>query len=131
VASGAPVVAAERPPLRALQGKNKAQTRIEFGEEQFMLRGDPMTCRRRSPMTTLCHRPAVRQIARRADPKSECLKDVVERLLPYWYDAIVPDPAAGSTVLVSACGNSLVKHLGGISDHDIAALNLPTGVPLV
>ena len=67
-------------------------------------------------------------------PKSECLKDVVERLLPYWYDAIVGDLAVGRTVLVSAHGNSLramVKHLDDISDHNIAALNLPTGIPLV
>ena len=59
---------------------------------------------------------------------------MVERLLPYWYDAIVSDPAAASTVLVPAPGNSLramVKQLDGISDHDIAALNLPTGIPLV
>jgi len=67
-------------------------------------------------------------------PRAECLKDVVERLLPYWYDAVVGDLAAGRTVLVSAHGNSLramVKHLDDISDRDIAGLNLPTGIPLV
>ncbi len=66
-------------------------------------------------------------------PASECLKDVVDRMLPYWYDAIVPDLAAGKTVLVVAHGNSLralVKHLDNISDDAIAELNLPTGVPL-
>jgi len=66
-------------------------------------------------------------------PLSECLKDVVERMLPYWYDAIVPDLRTGRTVLVAAHGNSLralVKHLDQISDDDIPALNLPTGMPL-
>ncbi|MFS8609800.1 MAG: 2,3-bisphosphoglycerate-dependent phosphoglycerate mutase, partial [Gammaproteobacteria bacterium] len=65
-------------------------------------------------------------------PRTECLKDVVARLLPYWYDEIVPDLAAGKTVLVVAHGNSLralVKHLEGISDQDIVGLNIPTGVP--
>jgi 2,3-bisphosphoglycerate-dependent phosphoglycerate mutase len=66
-------------------------------------------------------------------PKSECLKDVLERALPYWYDAIVPDLVAGKTVLVAAHGNSLraiVKHLDQISDEAIAKLNIPTGIPL-
>jgi 2,3-bisphosphoglycerate-dependent phosphoglycerate mutase len=66
-------------------------------------------------------------------PRTECLKDVLVRALPYWYDAIVPDLAAGLTVLVAAHGNSLralVKHLDGISDADIAGLNIPTGIPL-
>ena len=67
-------------------------------------------------------------------PASECLKDVVERMLPYWYDAIVPDLATHDVVLIVAHGNSLralIKHLEGISDDDIAELNLPTGVPLL
>ncbi len=66
-------------------------------------------------------------------PQSECLKDVVERMLPYWFDSIVPDLRAGNNVLVVAHGNSLralVKHLDDISDDDISALNIPTGVPL-
>ena len=67
-------------------------------------------------------------------PKTECLKDVVARMLPYWESDIVPDLKAGKTVLVAAHGNSLralVKHLDGISDDDIAGLNIPTGMPLV
>ena len=67
-------------------------------------------------------------------PRTECLKDVVERLLPYWYDAIVPDLRLGRTVLVAAHGNSLramVKHLDGLSDEAVVALNIPTGIPLV
>ena len=67
-------------------------------------------------------------------PRTECLKDVIERFLPYWEDHIVPDLQTGRTVLVAAHGNSLralVKHLDGISDEDIAGLNIPTGMPLV
>jgi 2,3-bisphosphoglycerate-dependent phosphoglycerate mutase len=67
-------------------------------------------------------------------PRTECLKDVVTRMLPYWHDAIVPDLTSGKTVLVTAHGNSLralVKHLDGISDDDIAGLNIPTGIPLL
>jgi 2,3-bisphosphoglycerate-dependent phosphoglycerate mutase len=66
-------------------------------------------------------------------PRTECLKDVVERLLPYWYDALVPDLRLGRTVLVVAHGNSLramVKHLDGLSDEAVVALNIPTGIPL-
>ncbi len=66
-------------------------------------------------------------------PQAECLKDVVERMLPYWYEAIVADLRSGARVLVAAHGNSLralVKHLDGISDDEITELNIPTGVPL-
>lgn len=67
-------------------------------------------------------------------PRTECLKDVIERMLPYWESDITTDLAAGKTVLVAAHGNSLrgiVKHLDDISDADIAGLNIPTGMPLV
>ncbi len=67
-------------------------------------------------------------------PESECLKDVLERMLPWWYDAIVPDMRAGRTVLVAAHGNSLralVKHLDGMTPEQVVELNLPTGEPLV
>ena len=67
-------------------------------------------------------------------PASECLQDVVERMLPYWHDAIVPDIREGRRVLIAAHGNSLralVKHLDGISDEEIPSLNIPTGIPLV
>jgi 2,3-bisphosphoglycerate-dependent phosphoglycerate mutase len=69
-----------------------------------------------------------------AIPRTECLKDVLERLLPYWESEITADLKAGKTVLITAHGNSLralVKHLDGISDADIAALNIPTGIPLL
>jgi len=67
-------------------------------------------------------------------PKCECLKDVVARMLPYWYDAIVPDLRMGMTVMIAAHGNSLralVKHLDGVSDEEIPGLNIPTGIPLL
>ncbi len=121
----------------ALQGKNKAQTRAEFGDEQFMLW-------RRSYDVPPPPIDDDDQYAQTGDrryallppdllPRTECLKDVVARMLPYWYDAIVPDLAAGRTVLVTAHGNSLralVKHLDGIDDQSIAGLNIPTGIPL-
>ena len=67
-------------------------------------------------------------------PDSECLADVVARMLPYWEAAVVPDLRAGKVVLLAAHGNSLralVKHLDGISDQEIVGLNIPTGMPLV
>ena len=126
----------------ALQGKDKARTRQEFGDEQFMLW-------RRSydvPPPPIADDDQYSQAADtryaglppEARPRTECLKDVMARMLPYWYDAVVPDlgrdEPGNNAVLVVAHGNSLralVKHLDGISDEDIAALNIPTGIPLV
>jgi 2,3-bisphosphoglycerate-dependent phosphoglycerate mutase len=121
----------------ALQGKNKKETLEQYGEEQFMLW-------RRSfdvPPPPLdddseWSQAGQPQYADLGDemPRTECLKDVIERFLPYWESSIVPDLRAGKTVLVAAHGNSLralVKHLDEISDEDIAGLNIPTGMPLV
>lgn len=81
------------------------------------------------------HDPRYAALPPEARPSTECLADVVERLIPYWQDVIVAEHLrAGMTVLVVAHGNSLralVKHLDGISDDDIAGLNIPTGIPLV
>ncbi len=120
-----------------LQGKNKAETLEQYGEEQFMLW-------RRSfdtPPPPIADDNEYSQFGdpRYADidgevPATECLKDVIERFLPYWESTITKDLEAGRTVLVTAHGNSLralVKHLDNISDDDIAALNIPTGIPLV
>ncbi|CAM3264321.1 2,3-bisphosphoglycerate-dependent phosphoglycerate mutase [Williamsia muralis] len=119
----------------ALQGLNKAETKEKFGNDQFMLW-------RRSydtPPPVLEKGSEYSQDAdpRYADlpavPQTECLKDVVDRLIPYYNETIVADLKAGKTVLVAAHGNSLralVKHLDGISDDDIAGLNIPTGNPL-
>jgi 2,3-bisphosphoglycerate-dependent phosphoglycerate mutase len=122
----------------ALQGKDKAQTREEFGEEQFMLWRrsydvPPPPIADDDPLSQ-AGEPRYAHLPPELLPRTECLKDVVERLLPYWYDAIVPDLAAGLTPVVFAHGNSLralVKHLDAISDDEIAALNIPTGIPLV
>ncbi len=122
----------------ALQGRDRAQVRTEFGDRQFMLwrrsydvapppvpEGDLMDQR---------GDPRYAGLPPELRPRTECLRDVVARLLPYWHDAIVPDLAAGRTVLVVAHGNSLralVKHLDGISDSDIVGLNIPTAIPLL
>jgi 2,3-bisphosphoglycerate-dependent phosphoglycerate mutase len=121
----------------ALQGKNKKQTLEEYGEEQFMLWRrsfdvPPPPIDDDDPFSQ-AHDPRYADLGPEL-PRSECLKDVIERMLPYWYASIVPDLATGDTVLVAAHGNSLraiVKHLDGISDEDIAGLNIPTGMPLV
>ncbi|GAA2552083.1 phosphoglyceromutase [Pseudonocardia hydrocarbonoxydans] len=118
----------------ALQGKDKKQTLAEFGEEQFMLW-------RRSYDTPPPEIEPGSEFDQTGDPRyagvpvprTECLKDVVTRFLPYWESEVVPDVAAGKVVLLAAHGNSLralVKHLDGISDADIAGLNIPTGMPL-
>jgi 2,3-bisphosphoglycerate-dependent phosphoglycerate mutase len=122
----------------ALQGKDKKATAEQFGSEQvkiwrrsydipppdiepgseFDVSDDPRYC----------------QLPPDVIPRAECLKDTLERTLPYWEDAIVPDLRAGRVVLVAAHGNSLralVKHLDGISDDAITDLNIPTGNPLV
>ena len=121
----------------ALQGKDKKATMEQYGEEQFMLW-------RRSFDTPPPPIEADDEFSQAGDPRyadlgaaapaTECLKDVIERLLPYWDEAIVPDLRTGKVVCVAAHGNSLramVKHLDGISDADIAGLNIPTGIPLV
>ena len=121
----------------ALQGMDKAQTLAQYGPEQFQIW-------RRSfdvPPPPIDNDSEWSQMndARYAGidgqvPATECLKDVIDRMVPYWNSDIVPDLKAGKTVLVTAHGNSLralVKHLDGISDDDIAELNIPTGIPLV
>ncbi|NLD78377.1 MAG: phosphoglyceromutase [Acidimicrobiales bacterium] len=121
-----------------LTGQNKAEATERFGADQVKVW-------RRSydtpppPITAGNeHNPnedaRYDQIPADVLPQSECLADVVDRMLPYWFDVIVPDLAGDRTVLVAAHGNSLralVKHLDGIGDADIAGLDIPTGVPLV
>ena len=123
----------------ALQGKNKKQTLEEFGEEQFMLwrRSYDVPPPPIAPNDPYAQTDDPRYAALPPDarPATECLADVVRRMIPYWEDVIVAeDLRVGRTVLVAAHGNSLralVKHLDGISDADIAELNIPTGIPLV
>ena len=120
----------------ALQGKNKAETRETFGDEQFMRwrrsydvppppieDGSEFAQDRDVPYADLGD----------ALPRTECLADVVKRMQPYWEQAIVPDLRAGHTVLIAAHGNSLralIKQLDGIGDDEIVGLNVPTGIPL-
>ncbi|MCW2691672.1 MAG: phosphoglycerate mutase 1 family [Mycobacterium sp.] len=122
----------------ALQGKDKAETLAAYGEEQFLrwrrsydtpppaiAAGDPYD---------VSDDPRYAELPAELRPRTECLADVVGRLLPYWYDAIVPDLRRHDVVMVAAHGNSLralVKHLEGISDADIVKLNIPTGNPRV
>ncbi len=122
----------------ALQGKDKKATLETYGEEQFMRW-------RRSydtPPPTLADDDEFSQVGdpRYADlpdeitPRTECLADVVDRMLPYWYDAVVPDLRLGRTTAVVAHGNSLralVKHLDDMSEEAVVSLNIPTGIPLV
>jgi len=122
----------------ALQGLDKKETAALHGSEQVLLW-------RRSydvPPPALepdddrhpSHDPRYANLAPDLLPATECLADVVTRMLPFWHDVIVPDLRAGMTPLVVAHGNSmraLVKHLDGISEQEIVDLNIPTGVPLV
>jgi 2,3-bisphosphoglycerate-dependent phosphoglycerate mutase len=122
----------------ALQGLNKKETAERHGEEQVKIW-------RRSydippqPLASDDDRnprfdPRYADLPPELLPVTECLKDVVDRMLPYWYDQIVPDLRAGRRPLVVAHGNSLralVKHLDGLSDQEVVDLNIPTGIPLV
>lgn len=121
----------------ALQGKNKSETLALYGEEQFLLW-------RRSfdvppPDISIDSEFSQDKDLRYSElgeniPKTECLKDVIDRMIPYWDSSISPDLQLGKVILVTAHGNSLralIKHLDGISDAEIANLNVPTGIPLL
>jgi 2,3-bisphosphoglycerate-dependent phosphoglycerate mutase len=122
----------------ALQGKDKKATLEQYGEQQFM-------AWRRSYDIPPPRIPDGDEFSQVGDPRyaglpaevvprSECLADVVVRLLPYWYDAIVPDLRTASPVLVVAHGNSLralVKHLDQLGEQEVMGLNIPTGIPLL
>ncbi|MED5815079.1 phosphoglyceromutase [Mycolicibacterium sp. 050232] len=119
----------------ALQGLDKAATKEKYGEEQFM-------AWRRSYDTPPPPIEKGSEFSQDSDPRyadigggplTECLKDVVERFVPYFESTIVPDLKAGKTVLIAAHGNSLralVKYLDGMSDEEVVGLNIPTGIPL-
>lgn len=118
----------------ALQGKNKKEIREEYGEEKFMewRRSFDVPPPPIEPGSEFSQDQDPRY-AGEPIPSTECLKDVLTRLLPYWDEEIVPVIKSGKTVMIAAHGNSLraiVKHLDGISDDEIAGLNIPTGIPL-
>ncbi len=121
----------------ALQGKDKAATLAEFGEEQFMRwrrsYDTPPPPLAEDAEYSQFHDPRYAALPPELRPRTECLADVVDRMLPYWYDAIVPDLLAGLTVLIAAHGNSLralIKHLDDLSNEAVVELNVPTGIPL-
>jgi 2,3-bisphosphoglycerate-dependent phosphoglycerate mutase len=124
-----------------LQGKDKRETSAQFGADQVKVWRrsydvrppdlDPLVARNRNRWG---YDQRYAALPRDLLPRAECLKDVLERMLPWWYDAIVPDLRSGATVLVAAHGNSLralVKHLDELTPEEVVELNLPTGEPLV
>jgi len=122
----------------ALQGLNKAETAEKHGPDKVKIwrRSYDIPPPPIEPGSEfdVSSDPRYRELPPHVVPRTECLKDTLERTLPYWEDAIVPDLRAGRTVLVAAHGNSLralVKHLDGIGDDEITELNIPTGNPLV
>ncbi len=122
----------------ALQGLDKKETAEQYGADQVKVwrrsYGTPPPPLGEAARAAQADDPRYVNLPAEVLPASECLADVVERMMPYWADDIVPDLEAGRAVLVAAHGNSLralVKHLDGISDADIVELNIPTGVPLV
>ncbi|MDO5672875.1 MAG: phosphoglyceromutase [Actinomycetaceae bacterium] len=119
----------------ALQGLNKKETRDKYGEDKFMQwRRSYDTPPPEIALGSEYSQDADPRYAGEPIPRTECLKDVLVRALPYWDSAVVPDLKSGKTVMVAAHGNSLraiVKHLDDMSDDSIAGLNIPTGIPLV
>ena len=120
-----------------LQGKDKAETLSAFGEEQFAIWRRSYGIAPPPVADDSPHHPKhdVRYAALAPEvlPATECLADVLDRMLPYWQDTVVPDLRAGKVVLVAAHGNSLralVKHLDGLTEPEVVALNIPTGIPL-
>ncbi len=122
----------------ALQGLNKAQTAEEFGEAQVKLWRrsydiQPPALKKEDPRYP-GHDPRYKNLTEAELPLTECLKDTVNRFLPYWEKTIVPEIKKGKKVIIAAHGNSLralVKYLDHVSDEEIVELNIPTGVPLV
>jgi 2,3-bisphosphoglycerate-dependent phosphoglycerate mutase len=122
----------------ALQGLNKAETAEKFGDTQVKVwrrsYATPPPALEPDDERHPGRDPRYESLTKDLLPLTEALKNTVERFLPYWHDAIVPDIKAGKRVLIAAHGNSLralVKHLDGISPDDIVGLNIPTGIPLV
>ncbi len=122
----------------ALQGLNKAETAQKYGDDQVLIwrrsYDTPPPALELSDERHPSHDEKYESLDPKVLPAAECLKDTVDRFLPYWFDDIKPDIEAGEKVLIVAHGNSLralVKYLDQVSDEDIIGLNIPTGVPLV
>jgi 2,3-bisphosphoglycerate-dependent phosphoglycerate mutase len=122
----------------ALQGLNKAEMAEKFGEEQVRIWRrsydiQPPALERSDPRYP-GHDPRYKGLSEAELPVTECLKDTVERVLPFWHNIIIPTIQSGQKVLLAAHGNSLralVKYLDNVSDEEIVGLNIPTGIPLV
>jgi len=122
----------------ALQGLNKAETAKKFGDEQVLIwrrsyDTPPPALDATDPRSEVGD-PRYAGLAKGQVPLTECLKDTVARVLPFWNDTIAPGLRANQRILIAAHGNSiraLVKYLDGISDADIVGLNIPNGIPLV
>lgn len=122
----------------ALQGLNKSETAAKFGEDQVLIWRrsydiPPPSLEKNDPRYP-GKDPRYASLEPKSIPTTECLKDTVNRFLPYWHDTLVPAIQSGKRVIVVAHGNSLralVKHLDKISDEEIVHLNIPTGIPLV
>ena len=118
----------------ALQGKDKARARARFGERQVELWRRSYDVPPPAAADAQSAGPRYAALPPEIRPRGESLRDVTARLLPYWYDSIVPGLRPGTTVLVVSHGNTLralVKHLDAIGDDEIAALNIPNGIPLL
>jgi len=122
----------------ALQGLNKAETAAKFGDEQVKIwrrsYDTPPPALTPDDDRFPARDPRYKDVAASELPLTECLKDTVARVLPYWKETIVPDIRAGKRVIIAAHGNSLralVKYLDNLSEAEIMELNIPTGVPLV
>ena len=122
----------------ALQGLNKAETAAEYGDEQVQIwrrsYDTPPPALESGDGRFPGNDPRYRELRENELPLTECLKDTVDRFLPYWNRSIAPSIRAGKRVLIAAHGNSLralVKHLDAVSDEAIVDLNIPTGIPLV
>jgi|SRR5882724_1994906 len=122
----------------ALQGLNKAETAKKYGDEQVLIwrrsYDTPPPALPTNDPRREANDPRYAQVAPQHIPLTECLKDTVARVLPYWNDTIAPDIRAGKRVVIAAHGNSLralIKYLDGISDDEIVGLNIPNGIPLV
>ena len=121
-----------------LQGKDKAETLAQFGDEQFLVWRRSFDVAPPPVATDSAHHPAndprYALLPPEVLPATECLADVLHRMLPYWQDSVVADLRAGMTTMVAAHGNSLralVMHLDGLTEEQVVALNIPTGIPLV
>ncbi len=122
----------------ALQGLNKAETAKKYGDEQVLLWRraydvQPPRLEEKDPRHPM-HDAKYKNLNKKDIPATECLKDTVERFLPYWHETIAPEVKSGKKVLIAAHGNSLralVKYLDNVPDEGIVKLNIPTGIPLV